>query len=373
MKVLMLAKFLRKDGATTHIFTLAKGLSDKGHEVHILSGGAPEDERSQKLFDEFFTGEIKHHKIGFPNYARFDFFSKIVQLLMYIIYIPYGIYIIKKINTDIIHVHYPVTSYIEWIYCKIYRKKFVTTYHIKGIPNQILHRKANKAIAISSEMVLELKERWHYSDGEVAKVFNGINEKRFNQDTSDIEREKIKKELNIPTHKKVLGFVGSYEYKKGIDLLIKACSRLPRDKFCLVLVGDGDQDYVNDSIENYNMNLNVYKFHFQDPIQFYKIFDVFILPSRNEGFGLVAVEAMMMGVTTIRSNVSGAYDMIQDKKTGYIFESENDIQLTDIIVRVLNSDDETKHIAKRGKEFVINNFTEERMVDNMIKVYQSLL
>lgn len=373
MRVLILAKFLRKDGATTHMFTLANGMADRGNDVHIMSGGPPNDERSIKLFNKFLKGNVKHHKIGFPNYAKFDLISKIKQFLTYIALIPKGIYMIRKIDPDVIHVHYPVTSYMAWIYCKLYNKKFVTTYHIKGIPNQILHKKANRSIAISSEMIEELEERWGYTKDEISLVFNGVSKKKFDKKVTFEDKVKIKNKLNLPINKKIIGFVGSYEYKKGIDILIEACSKIDRNDFCIVLLGDGDLNYVQDSINKFEMNEKVILKKFRDPVELYSVFDLFVLPSRNEGFGLVAVEAMMMGVATIRSDSAGAYDMIMNGRTGYIFKNEDIEELKNQIEYLLKNEEKRIEISNNGRINTLNKFTEDDMVDNILEVYKSLI
>lgn len=373
MKILILAKFLRKDGATIHMFTVANGLAERGHEVHLMSGGPPNDDRSLKLFNEFLEGRVQHHKVGFPNYAKFDFFSKVKQLLTYIAIIPHTLWSIIKISPDIIHVHYPVTSYIASIYCAIAKKRYVTTYHIKGIPKQILHRKAHKAIAISSEMKDELNGRWRYNENEISLVFNGIPEDKFNQYISKEDKPKFKERLNLPQDKLIIGFVGTYEYKKGLDLLLESCSKLNRNDFCIVLLGDGDTDWIKSLINKFGMNDKVILRGFQDPVDYYAAFDVFVLPSRNEGFGLVAVEAMMMGVPTIRSNTAGAHDMITPGKDGYIFSSGNIEELCYQVQTLLEDENLRKEVGLKGKEKALSNFTESIMLDKLINTYNSLI
>ena len=280
---------------------------------------------------------------------------------------------IRKINPDIIHVHYPVTSYMAWIYCKLFNKKFVTTYHIKGIPNQILHRKANKSIAISSEMIDELEKRWGYKKKDISLVFNGVSKEKFDKNISLKEKLEIKEKLKLPLDKKIIGFVGSYEYKKGIDILLEACKGMKRDDYHIVLLGDGDMIWVDNLITTLDIKSKVSTFRFQDPVEFYEIFDIFVLPSRNEGFPLVAIEAMMMGVATIRSNVSGAYDMIRNGETGFIFENENVKQLREIIDYLLNNEEEIVRISNCGKTNVLNKFTDDIMIDKTLNVYRSLV
>lgn len=373
MRIILLAKFLRKDGASAHIYTLAKELNRRGHEVHIISAGPTKDKNAIDLFNISVIGNIKHHKVIFPCYAKFDFTHKILQLIRYICSIPQVLTIMLKINPDIIHVHYPVTSYISWIYCRLFRKKFITTYHITGIEKQILHKKADAAIAISSELRDEIRARWKYKEEEIYTVFNGVDRKRFDKNVSVENKEILKDKFNIPKGKIIVGFVGTYEYKKGIDILIEACSGIDKSKYHLVLVGDGDINWVCSNINKFEIKDNITLQPFQDPVDLYSIFDIFVLPSRNEGFPLVAIEAMMMGVVTIRSKVSGATDMINDKINGCLFDNLDIIQLRECIENLIEDIDLRERISKEGKRKVINNFTEEIMINNMLKSYEDVI
>lgn len=373
MRILILGKFLPKDGATTHMYTLAKGLIEKGNDVYIMSAGPTNDEGAIKIYNESINDRVKHCRISFPCYYKYTLLSKIKQFIRYIAIIPIGLNKIKKINPDIIHVHYPVTSYLANIYCKLYNKKFITTYHIKGITKQILHRKANVAIAISSDMLEELQVRWGYKNEEIHLVFNGVSEEKFNVEVSNNKKEMIKVTNKLPLDKIIIGFVGTYQIKKGIDLLLEACSKINNDKFHIVLVGDGDKEWVNKNINKFNLQDKVTLIPFQNPVDFYSIFDIFVLPSRNEGFGLVAVEAMMQSVPVIRSDTAGAKDMITHRKDGLIFENGNIYELKADLEELINDEKYRRYLGENGKKKALNNFTDHIMVDNMINVYKNVI
>ena len=372
MRILILAKFFLKDGASTHIFTLAEEVAKK-NDVYIMSAGAAADKSSKEFFDKNFPKNVEHCEIKFPNYFNYKFFSKIKQFLTYIIVIPKALKKIKEINPDVIHVHYPITSYMAWLANKVYRIPFVTTYHIKGIPNTILHKQANISIAISSEMKEELIERWGYQKESVELVFNGVSENKFTQKIEDEEKNKLKKKLGINSTDIIIGFVGTYQYKKGIDILLKAVAKIKNMNIKLILLGAGEVEWLENIIKEFKIEDKVIFQKFQDPVIYYSIFDIFVLPSRNEGFPLVALESMMMGCCTIRSNVSGAYDMIENKKTGFIFENENIEELTEILINLIKNEDLRKEVALNGKKNVINKFTEKHMVNKTIAVYEKLI
>ncbi|MFP3339836.1 glycosyltransferase, partial [Micrococcus sp. SIMBA_131] len=86
--------------------------------------------------------------VRFPLNTMYGFWGKVSQMLLYTFVIPKVIFMMWKIKPDVIHVHYPVTSYLAKIYGKITGRKFLTTHHISGIPKHPLHKKADAVIAI---------------------------------------------------------------------------------------------------------------------------------------------------------------------------------------------------------------------------------
>lgn len=373
MKVLFLARYLPQEGSTTHMYTLAKGLIDRGHEVHMISAGPKEDESAIKIFNETIEYGMKHHKVGFPLKPSFNLLGKVKQLIEYMLTTPKALYMIFKISPDIIHVHYPVTSYIAKIYCKLNRKKFITTHHITGIPKHPLHKKANYVVAISRELQDELENKFKYDNNQVKLIFNGVSESKFNKEITKEQKMNIKKELGISEDDIIIGFVGSLNKRKGIDILLEACSYIKNRNIKIILVGDGDVDWVRSLITKFELNSITSIYKFQDPQKFYSIFDIFVLPSRQEGFPLVPLEAMMMGVPTIRSNVEGAYDQIINGENGFIFENENSEELSEYIVKLINNKLLRKKMSERANKKAIELFSEKVMMDNLIDLYKECI
>jgi glycosyltransferase involved in cell wall biosynthesis len=197
--------------------------------------------------------------------------------------------------------------------------------------------------------------------------------KKFNKKVSEEFKYNKKIELNLPTDRPIVGFVGSYCVRKGIDILLEACSKLRNINFHIVLLGDGDIQWVKSLIDKFNLDDKVSMYPFQDPVKFYSIFDIFVLPSRKEGFGLVSIEAMMMGVPTIRSNVEGASDQIENGINGYIFENENPIELSKYISLLVQNKKLRKDIGGKGTIIAINKFSEDIMMDKLIQVYKEAI
>lgn len=373
MKIVFLARYLPQEGSTVHMYQLSKALIQRGHEVHLISSGPiKEDLSAIKIFNESVEFGLKHHEVGFPNVPNAVNLSKIKLLTMYLSAIPKSLLLLRKINPDVVHVHYPVTSYIAKLYQLFTKRKFITTHHTLNIPIHPLHKKANYAIAISQELKAELIKIFNYKDEQVELIFNGVSKEKFAQEIDDEQRSSIKKELAIPFDVPIIGFVGSLNHRKGIDILLKACPLINKN-FHIVLLGDGDKDWINSLVNEYNLQGKISIFPFQNPINFYAIFDLFVLPSRVEGFPLVPLEAMMMGVPVIRSNVGGATNQIKVGYNGYIFENEDSQELAKYINLLINDETLNINMGNNAKKLAIDQFTEEKMVDKIIHLYEKAL
>ena len=144
----------------------------------------------------------------------------------------------------------------------------------------------------------------------------------------------------------------------------------------IVLVGDylnkDKEKWLSSMLAEQQLAHLVTVLPFQDPKPFYQLFDVFVLPSRSDTFGLVAVEAMMSGCCTIRADSNGAYDQIDHGINGMIFQMENAAQLGAQLEQVLTDESLRLQLGKRGKEKALANFTNKQMIDNTILVYEEL-
>lgn len=372
MKVLFLARYLPQEGSTTHMYSLARGLMEKKHEVYMISAGPKQEKGAIDIYNSILKDGLIHFKVKFPLKPMFNTLGKVIQFIQYILVIPQVLYIMRKVNPDIIHVHYPVTSYLAKIYCKIYRKKFITTHHVSGIPNHILHRKADYVIAISSELNSELKSKFKYNENQIKLIFNGVAQEKFDIKKNDVENIELRKKYTLPKEKVIIGFIGSFIYRKGIDILLEATSGLDKDQFHLVLVGDGDLNWTKDLINKFNLVDNCNLFDFQDPINFYKMCDILVLPSRQEGFPLVVIEAMMAGVPVVRSNTEGASNQISHKVDGYIFKNEDSNELSQYLKILMENELLRRQIGDKGKQKALNLFTQDVMVNNIIKLYEDV-
>ena len=135
-------------------------------------------------------------------------------------------------------------------------------------------------------------------------LINGIDIVRFtNPDLNIVNR--IRSRLNIQTDDIVLGTVGTLSPNKNQKFLIDLIAKLKnKDKnFKLIIVGDGEEkEHLKDMICRFNLKESVFLIGVSDKIpELMNVFDIFLLPSKSEGLGIVAVEAQVCGLPCILS------------------------------------------------------------------------
>lgn len=146
---------------------------------------------------------------------------------------------------------------------------------------------------------------------------NGIDTARLATSRS---RKDIRRELGFGCHDFVVGFVGRLSAEKRPELLIKAIAQLP-PQFKALIVGWGDMQGSLMKLAN-DLIPNRYAFRFADSYlgDYYQAFDAFLLPSVFEGFGLVILEAMFMGLPVLATPVGVVPEAIESMISGIVIK-----------------------------------------------------
>jgi glycosyltransferase involved in cell wall biosynthesis len=152
------------------------------------------------------------------------------------------------------------------------------------------------------------------------------------------------------------------ERYKGMDTLITALPRLLTrwPELQLAAVGDGDdRPWLEDLAEKSGVNRHV---HFLSGLSYaeiaacYSACEIFALPSRAEGFGLVYLEAMACGKPVIGGAHGGAPEVIQDGVTGYLVPYGDALQLATSIETLLADPVHAREMGARGRQRVEHEF-----------------
>ena len=102
------------------------------------------------------------------------------------------------------------------------------------------------------------------------------------------------------------------------------------------------------------------------------LFDIFVLPSLNEGMGRVLVEAMAAGKPIVASNVGGIPDLVEHDRNGLLVPPGDEKALAASIKQLINDPEKAKLMGQRGRKRC-NQFSVEAMVAKIDNLYQELL
>jgi len=168
------------------------------------------------------------------------------------------------------------------------------------------------------------------------------------------------------------------ERYKGMDTLITALPRLMSrwPELQLAAVGDGDdREWLQDLAEENGVGMHV---HFLSGLSYeelaacYAHCEIFALPSKGEGFGLVYLEAMACGKPVIGGAHGGAPEVIEDGKTGYLVQHGDAVQLATAIETLLADPDLQKEMGRRGKQRAENQFRFSAFAKSFRKILREL-
>jgi glycosyltransferase involved in cell wall biosynthesis len=102
-------------------------------------------------------------------------------------------------------------------------------------------------------------------------------------------------------------------------------------------------------------------------------FDVFVLPSVSEGFGSIVLDAYAYGVPAVASGVGGIYSAVRHEETGLIVPAKNPGAIANSIIRMLDDPGFASALARRGRAFAEKNFSIDKIAQEHLLLYASLL
>ena len=253
--------------------------------------------------------------------------------------------------------------------------------HVTDIFPCIAYKVGHGCIAISEETRQWAVKELGHPASEITLIPHGVS-MDFAQAISPPQKQAIRQHYHIPENKTVIGLVGSLEYRKGHDLLIQAYENLPghlRQNAILLFIGSAKSADARQWFQklweglNPQIRANILHIDYTNPMQLYKIMDIFVLPSRQEGFGLTCIEAMLSACCCVRSRTEGADLQIEHQKTGLLFPS-NDVQaLRNCLEQLLTDPEYRLRLARSGQKKAKQEFVSSVMAQKTYCHYQQLL
>ena len=298
---------------------LGLGLANKGHQVHFVTYKRPVRLAS-------FHENIYFHEVSEVNYPLFEYPPYDTSLTSKLVDV------IKYEHLDILHVHYAIPhATVAYLAKKILLQEgkyvpVVTTLHGTDItlvgndrsfaPVVKFSIEKSDGITAVSNFLKEKTTEYFGIQKEIKVIHNFIDFSRFKK----IDKDHFKKAI-APNDEKILTHVSNFRKVKRVkDVILIFKQILDRIPAKLLLIGDGPERPTLEGLcRSMGICSEIRFLGKQDAIEeLLAISDLFLLPSGNESFGLVALEAMACEVPVISSNIGGLPEVNIHGETGFL-------------------------------------------------------
>jgi glycosyltransferase involved in cell wall biosynthesis len=290
--------------------------------------------------------------------------------------------LLRHEHIQLLHTHLVRSDIYGRISARIAGVPVVSTIHNmerhfkgRGVSNAIVRLLDRKTIGFITTVSQALRDYIHEAYNipieRIHCIPNGIDPPESSD--SSITRDSIGFERDIP----LIGTVARLHEQKGLDLLIEA-TRIILDKgirIGVLIVGDGPlREELILHAKRRSLSKNIRFMGFQRNVHDYlSLLDLFVLPSRWEGFGISIVEAMAMGLPVVATRVGGIPEIVDDGRTGFLIEKDDVHALADKILYLLKNPPVRKEMGEKGKERYESLFMATTMSRQYQEIYNSVL
>ena len=371
-------------GVARHVSELAAALQRRGHEMHV--------------FCRLGQGQSTYQVIEGVHYHRCpidlnpDFVGEMNDMCNRFIYYMGESEAAQGARFDVVHGH-------DWLCAKgvveakndrgdrtvltIHSTEFgrCGNVHHDGLSGRIRNVEgeglyvADRVIAVSGVLADEVKQEYHVPDGKLRVVYNGVNCARFD---GRIDPGICRRTYGVGPMDPMVLFVGRLSTQKGPDLLLEAVPHVlhGRGDVRFVFVGDGD---LRGDLERRAHELGVHEaVRFVgamgadgDLINLYKSTDAVCVPSRNEPFGIVVLEAWAAGKPVVATLNGGTREIITHGTDGLIVY-DNPQSITWGVNEIFGNFPRAKWMGERGRAKAAFSFSWDVIAAQTEGVYREI-
>ncbi len=369
-------------GVAFHVTELACALERKGHEVHIFTRIGKEGQSWYELIHG-----VHYHRCPFTSNS--DFVKEIDNMCRSFVkcFFQTEDYIGKF---DIIHAHdWLVANAIKWIKESRNHKSVFTVHsteygrcgnnfyegnsaRIRESERSAIHS-SNSVIAVSNFLRREVSWMYEISQESIHSIYNGIDCRKFE---GWIDPKAVRRLYGVSPDDDIVLFVGRMVYQKGPDLLIEAIPHILKyhTNVKFIFVGDGEMRW---SVEEKAHSMGIGQFikflgyhNGWRLIDLYKASDIVCIPSRNEPFGIVTLEAWSAGKPVVASMNGGPGEIVWHNVNGLkVYPTPDSVAWG--IGAMLEDLGHARWMGKNGRLAVEASFSWDSISDQVMEAYCS--
>lgn len=321
-------------------------------------------------------------KINFSNKNIFSFCINFFNVLK----------IFKKVNPQIVHCHLWISEVYGILFKLFFNNRFslIITKHLDSLifeaslgqkrffsgfyVEKIIIRYVDHLIFISESVKNYFINKFEINKKKYSIVKYGINFKKFTK-LNYSKFCNLKKSLAITKNTYVIGCVARHVEQKNLNFLLKAFSKFTNDnsniETKLIMIGKGN---LTSDLKNLAINLGinnkiVWVSHTNNVNLYFKLFNVYCICSKYEGFGLVLLEALAFGLPIVATKSGSFPEIVINNRNGYLVDQNNIDNFSHRIkdsLRLIK----TNNFKKKQQNYLNNNFSLKKVFLNTDKIYK---
>lgn len=229
---------------------------------------------------------------------------------------------------------------------------------------------SSSTVCVSNAVRDALVKTYGFRPRKTVVIHNGVSTSTFSP--SETNGAKVRALFNIDSDEFLLVCVARLVQEKGVDILIRAVSRVLRQGMrckCIIL-GDGPlRDRLQHKVNSEGVWDSVFLEGFQSDVRPYlQAASAFILTSHLEGLPISVLEAMACGLPCIVTNVAGNTEVVQNQATGLVIGDESPEAAADAIIYLATNPQKRNEMGAKARQAVSQSFVLEKQVAKLINV-----
>lgn len=358
MNILVLNTYKTWGGGETWMLDIAEGLKARGHACYIV--GNPQYQWYKRSME-----------LGW-NPIAINITGEFVPTVWYNLHNLYS-----KLKIDIVLCNFDKEARIAAFARGM--KNTPKIINLKGLPlmSDNLRYKLSYKYLIDHTVVCasfikdEFKRFDWLNQNNITVIYNSYKHK------SDLNFvSSFRNEFNIPSDNKIVGAVARFDFRKGLQDLISAIPTilLQNPKTTFVIVGDGaEKENLTKMVEELNISGNVVFTGFRKDLEaIFPEFNIFVLPSHNEGFPYVTQIAMAHKNAVVATNVDGIPDLVKDNENGLLINPRRPSEIAEKVIYLLNNMHLAQQLGNNAYNDIVTKFSYNTMIDKFENLFKNI-
>lgn len=289
---------------------------------------------------------------------------------------------LDRYGAGVMHTHEVRSNFIGLICAKRTGARLVTTTHgwiandwkggVYTVLDKLILRRFDRVVVVSQRMKTQLR-RWYIPARKIEVVPNALMVDEFQPDRTD---DGVRRALGVLRDEILIAYIGRLSPEKGPDVFLHAAARVLRQcsqvRFILIGVGPEERTLRELASQLGIIQQVIFAGYRKDMKRVYNSTDLVVQSSYTEGMPNVVLEALLMQVPVIATNVGGTAEIVEHGRHGVLIPPGSAEMLADQILRFVADRNRFDNMARAGQARIVREFDSRKRIEHMMQIYRTV-